>query len=189
MADTKTKKRLNKSGAKVAVTKPGKKALVKVSPKSASEGAKRTPPKKVALNKKDAKPSKVPAQRSGEKKTKRTREPWGDFNEHGFRIGSDSAAIVDIMIAGAFDRNEINALSEDAVGGETRNGNPKNVPSLVSGLLSRLQEQGYTVESSWRLVPPSKNGSGGGTKGSKGKAVSGASRGRDTGKTSKGRSR
>ena len=76
------------------------------------------------------------------------------MNAHGFRNGSDSATIVDILVAGGLDRQDINDKVAAAIGTETRTGRTKNIPSLISGLLARLEERGYTVESSWRVVPP-----------------------------------
>jgi hypothetical protein len=73
---------------------------------------------------------------------------------HGFREGSDSAIIVDILVAGGLDRQEINDKIAAAINTQTRSGRSKNIPSLVSGLLSRLEQRGYTVESSWRVIPP-----------------------------------
>lgn len=76
------------------------------------------------------------------------------MNRHGFRSWSDSAKIVDIMLEGGLDRQDINEKVAQAIGPKTRSGCDKNIPSLVSGLLSRLVERGYTVESSWRIIEP-----------------------------------
>lgn len=97
---------------------------------------------------KKAAPASVPTQRTGR-----------EYDEHGFVIGSDSSRIASIMLEGGESRSEINEKIATALAGPTRYGNDKNVSSLVSGLLGRLKEKGYTVESSWRLVPPSSNGS------------------------------
>lgn len=85
--------------------------------------------------------------------TKGKREPKG-MNSHGFRNGSDSAIIVDIMVEGGLDRQDINDKVAAAINALTRSGRQKNIPSLISGLLARLDERGYKIESSWRLVPP-----------------------------------
>lgn len=82
------------------------------------------------------------------------REPKG-MNAHGFRNGSDSATIVDIMVEGGLDRQDINDKVAEAIEPLTRSGRQKNIPSLISGLLARLEERGYKIESSWRLIPPS----------------------------------
>ena len=76
------------------------------------------------------------------------------LSEHGFRVGTDSAIIVDILVAGGLDRQDINEKVAAAINTKTRNGRSKNIPSLISGLLARLEERGYYIESSWRVVPP-----------------------------------
>lgn len=77
-----------------------------------------------------------------------------EYDIHGFVIGSDSSIICESLLAGGDDRNDLNAIITEALAGATRYGNDKNVSSLVSGLLSRLRDRGYTVESTWRLVAP-----------------------------------
>ncbi len=79
------------------------------------------------------------------------------MNRHGFRSWSDSAKIVDIMLQGGLDRQDINDKVADAIGTKTRSGRDKNIPSLISGLLARLVERGYTVESSWRVIEPAQD--------------------------------
>lgn len=77
-----------------------------------------------------------------------------NFDEHGFVIGSDSAKIVELMLEGDTDRRSLNQKVLKELNRTTRNGKPLNVSSLMSNLLKRLQEKGYTVESTWKLVPP-----------------------------------
>ena len=81
------------------------------------------------------------------------RAPRGN-NPHGFRNGSDSAIIVDLLVKGGLDRQDINDKVAAAIKTETRSGLQKNIPSLISGLLARLDERGYRIESHWRLIPP-----------------------------------
>lgn len=73
---------------------------------------------------------------------------------HGFRNGTDSAVIVDILVKGGLDRQDINEMVANAIGTQTKSGRTKNIPSLISGLLSRLEDRGYHIESSWRVVAP-----------------------------------
>lgn len=101
----------------------------------------------------DSAPTVVVAETQTTPEPKSRRQPRG-MNAHGFRNGSDSATIVDILVAGGLDRQDINDKVAAAIGTETRTGRTKNIPSLISGLLARLEERGYTVESSWRVVPP-----------------------------------
>lgn len=84
------------------------------------------------------------------------RKRRSDLNEHGFRIGSDSAVIVNILLNGGTDRQELNRKVAEAIDPVTRGGREKNIPSMISMLLSRLEARGYKVESTWRLVPPDK---------------------------------
>lgn len=80
----------------------------------------------------------------------------GDIDIHGFRTLSDSSKIVEIMVKGGLDRQDINEKIADTISVTTKSGRDKNIPSLVSGLLTRLQDKGYQIEASWRLVPPKK---------------------------------
>ncbi len=84
------------------------------------------------------------------------RKRRSDLNEHGFRIGSDSAIIVDILLNGGLDRHDLNQKVADSIEPLTKGGREKNIPSLISMLLTRLEARGYKVESTWRLVPPDK---------------------------------
>lgn len=136
-----------------------KKKTTAVTPNKKSAGAKKTStgPAKKATPRKAA--AKAAAPKKGQRGQKvaapvAERNPR-EFDEHGFVIGSDSSKIVALMLEGGEGRLDINAKIADAINAETRNGNPKNVSSLVSGLLSRLESEGYTVEQSWRLLPPS----------------------------------
>lgn len=81
------------------------------------------------------------------------RQPRG-MTAHGFRVGSDSAIIVDILVQGGLDRQDINDKVAAAINTQTRSGRQKNIPSLISGLLARLEQRGYHIESSWKVVPP-----------------------------------
>lgn len=83
-------------------------------------------------------------------------QPRG-MTTHGFRVGSDSAIIVDILVAGGLDRQDINDKVAETINIQTRSGRQKNIPSLISGLLARLEERGYMIESNWRVVPPSRD--------------------------------
>lgn len=112
--------------------------------------------------KKAAPATKTASKRAAAKKTTKApakeRAYTRELNLHGFVPGSDTAHIVDALLEGGADRHDVTAKAIDRIektnGIETRGGNTKNVPSLISGLLTRLEAKGYTVESTWRLVPP-----------------------------------
>jgi hypothetical protein len=81
-----------------------------------------------------------------------------ELDLHGFVPGSDSALIAQAFIDGGDTRSDVNhraaALVKSANGLKTRNGTEKNIPSLGAGVLKALSERGYTIESSYRVVPP-----------------------------------
>lgn len=81
---------------------------------------------------------------------------WGEFNEHGLRKGSDVAAILDVLLTGASDRQEINDKVAKSITTKTRTGGTKNIPSLVSGVITTMTQQGYKIEASYKLIPPAK---------------------------------
>lgn len=126
------------------------KKAVKVAP---AKKAKRAPAKKAPAKKAAAKPAKKSAARKPKTKSSDGRYLPRDMNEHGFVKGSDSEKIVNILLEGGTDRLDINEKVLKAIGGKTSGGKAPNVSSLVANLVSRLKAKGYTVESSWRLVP------------------------------------
>lgn len=81
-----------------------------------------------------------------------------ELDLHGFQVGSDSALIAAALIEGGESRKDATAKAAKAIektnGLVARTGSPKNVASLTSGILGRLIEAGYTVEESFRVVPP-----------------------------------
>lgn len=93
-----------------------------------------------------------------EKKKRKPATPinYVKVDEYGFRENSDSSIIVGIMLKGGLDRQDINEKVAQAISTETKSGRVKNIPSLISGLLIRLQKRGFTVEASWQLVAPKK---------------------------------
>jgi outer membrane biosynthesis protein TonB len=136
-------------------TDPASTAAKKSAPKIV-----RTPKKTPKQPKKDPLPEGVTEVQPKESKTKTPR----GLDAHGFRVGSDSSKIVEIMLAGGIDRQDINDKVSAAIepmtrvrtlpDGSTTGGRKKNIPSLISGLIGRLEDRGYFQESEWRLVPP-----------------------------------
>ena len=90
------------------------------------------------------------------KASKTEKKPVKGLDAHGFRVGSDSSKIVEIMLAGGLDRQDINDKVAAAIDPLTRNGRRKNIPSLISGLISRLEARDYEQVSHWKLVAPKK---------------------------------
>ena len=124
----------------------------------ASPSAKK--PVKVTRTKKTPKPAPTPIPEGvtevEPKPSKSSRKVVKGLDEHGFRIGSDSSKIVAIMLEGGIDRQDINEKVAAAIDPLTRNGRKKNIPSLISGLLGRLEDRGYYPQAEWKLIPPKK---------------------------------
>lgn len=139
------KKKSKKTAAAPAVefsAKPAKKkAAVK---KATSTGpAKKKAAKKVAV---------VPKKKAAPKTGATGRSLPRDLNEHGFVKGSNSEKIVEEMLAGGESRQDVADRLRKSI--KSANGKTVNAPALMSGLLHRLEGRGYTIESTWKLVPP-----------------------------------
>ena len=144
---------------KAAVKKPIKRATVKKTVAARKVVAK-------AAAKKTA-TKRAPARRGAPATGKGTRPGTGvggqklprDFNEVGFVVGSHSEIIANALLEGGADRKDVNhkviaALKNKSTAGDLA----RNTPSMMSSIISRMKERGYSVESSWRLVPPASNG-------------------------------
>lgn len=72
----------------------------------------------------------------------------------GFTVGSDSDIIAEELIAGGESREEIARNIAERLDPVSRTGTPKPVANLMSGVIRRLRDRGYHVESSWIMVNP-----------------------------------
>lgn len=145
------KRPATKSKTKVATRPPAKKGAAR--PAAKKPGATRK-----AANKAKAAP-KTPAKKTATPKSKTASKAGGfhrELDEHGFVPGTDSAKIAALLLAGGKSRQDVNEKVRKKIGGTTRNGTEKNVPALVSGVLNRLIEQGYKVESSFTVTAPAR---------------------------------
>ena len=75
-------------------------------------------------------------------------------DEHGYRQGSNSSIAVNEMLKGGSTRQEVADRIAEACGGTTRNGTPINGSGMMTTLIKELADKGYTVETTWTLVPP-----------------------------------
>lgn len=75
-------------------------------------------------------------------------------DEHGYRQGSNSSKAIQEMLQGGSTRQEVADRIVEACGGVTRNGTPINGSGMMTNLIKELEDQGYTVETTWRLVRP-----------------------------------
>jgi len=77
----------------------------------------------------------------------------------GYRVreGSDTHLIVRTLLTGGANREHINRVIETELIKRnamlTREGNTKNIPSLVSGMLKRLTDFGYREDSHYIVLP------------------------------------
>jgi len=81
-----------------------------------------------------------------------------DFDEvTGFVIGTDQHLIAQELMEGGETRAKIieRIRDEEIVEPETRSGNEKAIPNVVANVVTKMLDRGFTVEASWRLVPPS----------------------------------
>lgn len=104
------------------------------------------------------KKAEAKAKKSSAKKTGELAGNGQPLNEYGFVPGTDTDLILKAMMQGGASRVAVNEMAEKMIENKngllTRSNKTKNVPSLVSALLARLIERGFTVESHWKIVPP-----------------------------------
>jgi outer membrane biosynthesis protein TonB len=135
--------------------------------KKATPAAKKTAAPRTA---KKAAPAPAPVKRTATKRTAAaTRTAPKDLittrigpgtDDYGFLLGSDSSIAAQALVAGGADRSDINRKVEavlSAKGGsglKTRSGKDKVVSTVVGNVAMKMLDAGYTVASTWRLVPP-----------------------------------
>lgn len=127
----------------------------------AKTGAKRGPGRPPGSKNKK---STAPAKKTAAKKTsaKNVKKPAGkrgglnrELNEAtGFVVGTDQDAIATALLEGGESRADIVERLENELDTETRNGTPKQITNMVSGVLNKLLARGYTVESSFQVLEP-----------------------------------
>jgi hypothetical protein len=117
---------------------------------------------------KNSTPVKSVPKKSASKKTTKVQKPAskrGGVNREmdevtGFATGTDSQYIAETLMEGGESRQEIIETLREELDTETRNGTEKPVANLVSGIVNKMLERGFTIESSYRLVPPVKGARG-----------------------------
>jgi hypothetical protein len=76
-------------------------------------------------------------------------------NEYGYRVDSDVAIVLEEMMTGGEDKHAIaERLAKRFEGQTTKSGRPKPVSTVMNQVQSQMVQRGFTVESTWRLVPP-----------------------------------
>lgn len=83
------------------------------------------------------------------------RQSRADKDEFGITVGSDQSVILAEMVKGGADKHDvIERCVKMFEGQKTSGGKPKPVSTVVNQLLVAFKERGFTVESTWRFVPP-----------------------------------
>lgn len=95
--------------------------------------------------------SKPPTKAKATTTTAKRRPPVGVD----FKAGSDMATVWGVIKKGGATRREVLQNCRDALKDNlTRNGGEKPVSTIVNHVLRRAEGAGYTVKSSWKLMPP-----------------------------------
>ena len=148
---TATKPATKTTAKKAPATKPAAKTSVKNAPRP--KAATKTTPAKAPAKK--TSPKSAPAAKTVMDKEPRPRV----MDPHGYVENSDSSIIANCLVDGGESRSTVNEVITSQIDATnailTRGGKEKNVASLTSSIMKQLiQDRGYTVESSFRLVPP-----------------------------------
>lgn len=122
-------------------------------------------PKKTAAAKRKTTARKSTAKKTApatKKKTTSVNKPAGkrggmhrELNpDTGFVVGTDQDTIALALMEGGASRAEIVERLEKSIDTETRNGTPKQITNMTSGVLNKLIQRGYIVESNFQVLPP-----------------------------------
>lgn len=72
----------------------------------------------------------------------------------GYSPGSEGFTAVIEVLRGGETRQEINHRVAALLPPQTKNGTPKMVSNLVSSVIRRMTQQGFTVTGTWKMVKP-----------------------------------
>jgi hypothetical protein len=127
-------------------------------PVKKTAATKRKTAKKTAPAKKST-AKKAPATKKSVKEVKKPAGKRGGFHREmnpdtGFVVGTDQDAIALALLEGGDSRAAIVESLENELDTETRNGTEKQITNMVSGVLNKMLANGFTVESSFVVVPP-----------------------------------
>jgi hypothetical protein len=76
-------------------------------------------------------------------------------NQWGYRVDSDVAVVLEEMMAGGPDKHSIAMrLAERFKEHKTKTGASKPVSTVMNQVQKHMLARGFTIESTWRLVPP-----------------------------------
>lgn len=72
----------------------------------------------------------------------------------GYGLGSEHFIVAVEVLRGGVTRQEVNHRVADLLPSETRNGTPKAVSNLVSGVINYMIKQGFTIDGRWTMKRP-----------------------------------
>lgn len=76
-------------------------------------------------------------------------------NEYGLRPDSDVAIVLEEMVKGGADKHEVaTRLTKRFENSTTKSGKPKPVSTVMNQVIHAFKERGFTVESTWKFLPP-----------------------------------
>ena len=75
----------------------------------------------------------------------------------GYGLGSEQFIAAVEVLRGASTKLEVNQRVKLLLPETTRNGTPKQVSNLVSGVIGNLTNRGFEVVGTWKMVPPKSN--------------------------------
>ena len=143
---TTARKSVSRKTTKAAVTEVAEETPAPATKRTASKRTSRKPVVKVAT------PEPVKPKRSKAIKQDRIQREVNPAT--GYVKGTDGDIIASELLAGGASRREIGDRIEKKINLITRNGTEKQVMNLIAGVLRRMQIEGYTVESSFKVLPP-----------------------------------
>jgi hypothetical protein len=127
-----------------------KTAAAKKSPASRGR-ATSTSNKSSASSKKGTTKKAASSKKTASKRTPPVREINKDT---GFVVGSDQDVIAQAFLKGAETRQDIIDACRKKLDSETRNGTEKPVSNIVSSVFNKMLREGFRLESTYRLLPP-----------------------------------
>jgi len=72
----------------------------------------------------------------------------------GYGLGSEHFITAVEIMKGAETRQEVNQRVKALLPETTRNGTPKQVSNLVGAVIRRMEENGFKIKGSWKMVRP-----------------------------------
>lgn len=132
-------------------------------PKKTAAARRKTGPAKRGPGRPKGSKNKSTAKKSAAKNVKKPASKKGGgrggFNremndEVGFAVGTDQEAIALALMEGGESRADIVERLEGELDLETRNGTDKQITNMVSGVLNKMLDRGFLLESSFQVLPP-----------------------------------